>query len=130
MDRYLDDNNVLDRLLREFCTHGEIIVAYDFDNTVFDFHNDGDMYFDVVLLLKKLKKYAKLIVFTASKEGRYEFISNYLLTNEIPYDTINEDIINAGARKIYYNILLDDRAGLSSAYKTLNKFLDTIEKEN
>ena len=51
----------------------------------------------------------------------------YLSANDIPYDTINEDIISFGGRKVYYNLLLDDRAGLREVYDLLTRFLKEVE---
>ena len=57
-----------------------------------------------------------------------EFVEGYLRENNIPYDSINEDpaFIKIPGKKVYYNILLDDRAGLPSAYKALKNAAKVI----
>lgn len=129
MDYFLNDKNAIKRIVDEWRKYGKIIIAYDFDDTVYDFHNKGRTYNDVADLLRECKKYgAYLIVFTGCKEDKYKFIKNYLNENNIPYDKINENMEFADftGRKIYYNVLLDDRAGLSSSYKILKRSLEEL----
>lgn len=132
VDQYLQPNANKQRLLKECRLHGKLIIAYDFDNTVFDYHMDGNTYNNVIDLLKRCHKLGfYLIVFTCNHEDKYEQISNYLKQCSIPYNTINENCpdIDFAHNKIYYNILLDDRAGLISAYEDLKYVVDIIEKE-
>ena len=131
MDFYLDNQNVINRMIREFKQHGSLIIAYDFDNTVFDFHREGHSYNRVIDTLVKLKQLGcELIVFTARSENDYEFIVDYLKSNDIPFDKINEnsDKVNFDGKKIYYNVLIDDRAGLSSVIYCLEEFIKLIER--
>lgn len=130
MDYFLDCNNQYERLLREFKEHKSLIVAYDFDNTVFDYHNKGLRFDNVVELLRECNKLGfYLIVYTCNKDKKYGDIKEYLLSNNIPFNSINENApyINFGYNKLYYNILLDDRAGLKSAYETLLRLVNTIK---
>lgn len=133
MDYYMDDRNVLNRLIKEYKKYGTLIVAYDFDNTVYDYHADGHSYNSVIKLLRKLNTLGcYLIVFTASDESKFEFISNYLEDNRIPFDTINKNapFVNFNSGKIYYNILLDDRAGLKSTHDVLVNFIKYLDTNN
>lgn len=131
-DFYLNTENTRNRLLKEWRTHGKLVIAYDFDNTVYDFHDEGHTYSQVIELIRRCKRLgAHLIVFTASREERYEKIKSYLNKHDIPFDSINEDpsFITLTTRKIYYNILLDDRAGLESAYNDLLYAVNKLEQE-
>lgn len=127
MDYFLDDEKVYKRLLTEYEKYDNIIVAYDYDNTVYDYHNEGHSYDDVITLLQDCrdKLGAKFVVFTACDESKYASISEYLVAHDVPFDTINENLscVPFNGRKIYYNILLDDRAGLSSAYNVLKRLV-------
>ncbi len=122
-DRYLSDKYAFNRLLKEYKKYGQIIVAYDFDGTVHDFHKEGLGFRIVPQLLRECKELgiAKFIVFTAREEKDYGYIRDYLNKMDIPFDTINENILDLEKQgnKLYYNILLDDRAGLKSAYDVL-----------
>ncbi|MFV1457452.1 hypothetical protein [Bacillus mycoides] len=122
-DFYLSEENVTGRLVKEWERYGSIVVAYDFDNTVYDYHQEGQTYESVIQLLHECKENgAYLMVYTARKDNELEFVKEYLEQNNIPYDSINETpnfIPCKGGKKLYYNILLDDRAGLPSAYTSL-----------
>lgn len=129
MDFYLSEENVTERLITEWEKYGSIVIAYDFDNTIYDYHQVGHKYDCVVDLLKKCKEAgAYLILFTARRDDEMDFVKNYLKANDIPYDSINEDpvFITKPGRKVYYNILLDDRAGLPSAYRSLKEAYEYI----
>jgi hypothetical protein len=131
-DFFLDDRNAVARLVDEWRKYKTIIIAYDYDDTVFDFHGRGVPYDDVIHLLQRCANVgAHFIVFTCCGEDQYEEIHKYLFKNSIPHDAINENLpfIPFTGRKVYYNILLDDRAGLSSAYHTLLEAVIIMEKE-
>lgn len=129
-DHFLHAKNVVDRLVEEWTAHGKLIIAYDFDNTVFDYHGVGHTYDDVINLLRRCNEFgAHFIVFTAKSDAEIPFMKQYLEENNIPYDSINENLnfIPFDGRKIYYNVLLDDRAGLESAYRSLATALEIME---
>jgi hypothetical protein len=128
-DFYLNDNNVVNRLVEEWNKYGKIIIAYDFDNTVYDYNNKGYTYNYVIELLQECSELgAYYVVFTSCEEDKFSFIKEYLKEKKIPFDKINEniDMIPFKGRKIYYNILLDDRAGLKSAHDNLRITLGNI----
>jgi adenosine deaminase len=129
MDYFLDDQNCTDRLFEEWKKYGSLIIAYDFDNTVFDYYNKGYTFTQVIDLLRKCYDLGfHLIVFTSCEENRYAEIQDYLRTNNIPFHAINEtpSFIPFQGRKVYFNVLLDDRAGLSAAYKQLKNTVYSI----
>lgn len=129
MDFFLDDKNCIDRLFSEWQKYGSIIVAYDFDNTVYDYYNKGYSYDEVINLLRDCKKEGfHLTVFTSCNDDRFQEIRTFLTDNNIPFDGINEtpDFIPFKGRKVYFNILLDDRAGLSSAFGQLQTLIYKI----
>ena len=131
-DFYLDNTNAINRIVEEWRKYKKIVIAYDFDDTVYDFHKKGRTYNDVIKLLQRCKKVgAFFVVFTACGKDEEEKIKLYLDENEIPYDKINEnlDFIKFTGRKVYYNIMLCDRAGLQSAYECLLESVEQIEKE-
>ena len=132
MDKYLDPELDVRRLVREWEKYGKLIIAYDFDDTVYDFHGTGDTYNYVINLLRKCRDIgAKFIVFTSCDESQYPFIKDYLEKNDIPFDKINDNVegIPFNGRKVYYNILLDDRAGLRSAYNDLTQAIYIVRNK-
>lgn len=129
MDFYLNDENVYKRLEEEYRKYKSLIIAYDYDDTVFDFHSLGRKYDDVINLIRRWRNHSELIVFTGCSEEKYTGIKNYLYSNDVPFDSINGDSkIKTNSRKIYYNALLDDRAGLSVTYNALLKLIKKIER--
>jgi hypothetical protein len=131
-DMYLTRFNATARLIEEWLKYGKIVIAYDYDHTVFDYLQAGHTYDKVIALLKRCNEFgADFIVFTCKGENKYDEIKDYLTTNNVPFNKINEnmDHLNFDGRKVYYNILLDDRAGLDSAYKTLLNAVKFMEKK-
>jgi hypothetical protein len=128
MDTYLQPSNSFLRLYNEYQKHGSLVIAYDFDNTVYDFHNKGETYDLVIELLHDLKNIGcHLIVWTANAD--YQFVSSYLHMMQIPFDGINENpsFFKSDERKIYYNALLDDRAGLQQVYHELKTLVSLVK---
>lgn len=127
MDFYLDKKNTYQRLVSEYEKYESLVVAFDFDNTVYDYHNAGIEFSEVISLLIDLKKIGcYMIVFTANEDEI--FVKNYCKKMAIPFDVINENppFHKSNSRKIYYNILLDDRAGLKEAYEHLKMLIHYI----
>lgn len=126
-DRYLNFNSVFVRLVDEYREHKSLIVCFDFDNTVFDYHNRGDT-FPVVekLLIDCKNRNFTLVLFTCREDEELEKAIEYCEQRGFKPDYVNESPVYK-SRKPYYNILLDDRAGLSSAVNALRKTIDTID---
>lgn len=127
MDFYLDKEHALQRLIREYKTYQSLVIAYDFDNTVYDYHQQGWEFTDMIQLLRELKAIGcYLIIFTANED--IKFVANYCKTKNIPFDAINEQppFYKSSSRKIYYNALLDDRAGLRQTYDTLKELINRV----
>ncbi|MEM9848905.1 MAG: hypothetical protein AAF847_13540 [Bacteroidota bacterium] len=127
MDYYLHPQNAFQRIWQEYLAYDRLIVAYDFDNTVYDYHQNGWTFEATIALLRSLKAIGcYLIVFTAREE--IAFVEQYCQQQQIPFDRINENapFIRSKARKIYYNVLLDDRAGLKATYDLLQQLIQRI----
>ena len=129
MDEYFNEHKAVDRLVEEWEKHGKLIVAYDFDNTVFDYDKKGATYNQMIELLKTCKKLGcTMIVFTCRSFDQYDVVEEYLKDKGIPYDFINENdpsVEFETSRKIFYSIFFDDRAGIKSAYEIMVR---TIER--
>lgn len=127
-DEYLVQDASYNRLRNEYEEYKSLVICYDFDNTVFDFHKKGNTYHQVIKLLQDLKKAnCILICFTANSDS--EFVINYCKENNIPIDKLNEnpDFFKCDSRKIYYNALLDDRAGLYQTYYELKTLINYLK---
>ena len=130
MDEYLKPNASFFRLYDEYNKYGSLVIAYDFDNTVYDFHKKGNTYKQIIELLQELKKLnCTCICFTANEDEI--FVRQWCGISGIPLDKLNEnpDFFKSKATKIYYNVLLDDRAGLLQTYQELKLLTELIKKK-
>lgn len=129
-DQYLSENVSFMRLFNEYQKYGSIVVAYDYDNTVYDFHHKGETYDEVIQLLRDLKSIGCYLIVWTANENEVSVIE-YLTEMDIPFDTINENppFWKSQSRKIYYNALLDDRAGLIQVYQELKLLVSLIKRE-
>jgi hydroxymethylpyrimidine pyrophosphatase-like HAD family hydrolase len=128
---YLNPDHTYNRLIKEYQKYGSIVVAFDFDNTVFDYHNQGLDCSEIIDLLQKLKSInCFLIIWTANED--IDFVKNYCLEKHIPFDAINENppFFTSSSRKIYYNELLDDRSGLLESYSRLLKLYNHVVSQS
>jgi hydroxymethylpyrimidine pyrophosphatase-like HAD family hydrolase len=124
---FLNADFTYKRLLSEYQKYGSIVVAFDFDNTVYDYHKQGLDCSEIIDLLQKLKSInCSLIVWTANADE--DFVRQYCLTHLIPFDAVNDNppFFTGKSRKIYYNELLDDRAGLRESFDRLLKLYDSV----
>ena len=130
MDYYLSDLNARRRLIEEYEKHKSLVVGFDFDDTVFDYHSQGRTYDDVIELLRRAKAVGFTLIIVTGNED-IPMIKAYCSNNNIPFDYINQNPpFIKDSRKIYCNILLDDRAGLSSAYTLLADVVSHAEVNN
>lgn len=127
MDFYLNNNNSFNRLLEEYNQYKSLVIAFDFDDTVYDFHKKGRTYLAVIDLLRKLKEKNCYLIYWTGQEN-LEFVSDYSITNNIPFDSINENppFHKSISKKIYANVYLDDRAGLKQVFDDLNNLIQVI----
>jgi hypothetical protein len=124
MDYYLNSENSYTRLLDEYQKYNTLVVAFDFDDTVYDFHKKGRLYTDVINLLRALKEINCYLICWTGQED-LAFVKQYLLENNIPFDGINENppFHLSTSKKVYANVYLDDRAGLKQVFEELNQLL-------
>ena len=120
-----DNKLATDRLIEEYNRHGNIIIGVDFDDTINDTFNRGINTSLLVGMLRTLQQdhNCTLCVWTANQDET-------LVRNKWKELNLNIDHYNTSplankfpGPKPYFNILLDDRAGLDSAYKTLMDLL-------
>jgi hydroxymethylpyrimidine pyrophosphatase-like HAD family hydrolase len=127
---YLNPENTLKRTIQEYELHGSLIVAVDFDNTLYDYHQQGLDCGEIIELLADLRRIqCKIIIWTASEQ--VAFIKNHCHEHDIPFDNINTNppFFKSSSPKIYYNELLDDRAGLAEVYHRLVKLVRYVDEK-
>lgn len=127
------DKILLNNLKKVYKEHSSLIVGVDFDDTIFPFtkgleerckHAAG------TLLRLKKKMGIGLIICLYSVADRQSLIykEHIMELYGIGPDYINEGPLDDkwNSKKPYFNILLDDKAGLDSTLETLNRFIDEI----
>ena len=119
------DIGCITRLKNELNTHGRLVIGFDFDNTIFDVHNRGGNYTDIIEVLRKCKKHGWILcLYTAElRENWLKWKVDYCRHFGIEPDYVNESPLLKGTKKPFFNLLLDDRAGLESAYTILKYIL-------
>jgi len=115
------------RLFEEWCKYEKIVLAVDYDDTLFPwdtFKNSRDRERTIRLVLKAQKLGAYIVIFTASDKERYDEIIKYCKNLGIVVDAINQNPIDlpyGNSGKIFYNHNLCDKSGLRGAIKILKK---------
>lgn len=134
MNSYLNDRKAINRLKREYLEYKNLIIGLDFDNTIFDYHKEGLELQPVIDLLKRCSDLGfEMCLWSHCTTQRDPFIKVRKINNlGIRVDYVNESSILKESfpkyrRKPYFNILLDDRAGLSSSYKILLTTLKELD---
>ena len=114
------------RLCQEVDVHEKLVIGFDFDNTIFDVHNNGGDYSQVIKVLQECKKLDWILcLYTAElREDWLKWKIDYCKHFGIEPDYVNESPLIKGTKKPFFNLLLDDRAGLEEAYTLLVNVID------
>ena len=127
------------RLTEEWLAHNKLIVAVDYDDTLYPWKFATQEECDKVFNLLEFARMAGIyvVIFTASGPERYEEITKYCNSKGLKIDSINKNPIDLPYgheenAKIYYNIFLCDRAGLDASMEVLHKAAGNVitEKRN
>ena len=124
-DPYFNCDTCVNRLFDEYKKYGKLIIACDWDVTLYDYHKKGFKYPKVIELLKECQELNFYIcIFTGSPKDKYLQILEDAKNLGLKISSINQNPFpmpfgNDG--KIYFNHLLDDRAALGMAYQILRE---------
>ena len=130
MNHPFNDEGAFARLLEEYKRYKTLIIGFDFDNTIFDYHNNGGDYSEIIELLKECKALNfNLCLYTIADRLDWKYKVCCRLGIEPDYVNESPIVFEDGGNKPYFNILLDDRAGLESSYKILKKVVDYANTE-
>lgn len=123
------------RLLWEYQKYDRLIVGIDFDNTIKPFRKDSSCQ-EIIDLLKRCSDDPKIVLCLwsisptqADEDAKLEYCKSV----GIKIDYINESPFKIGeftGKKQFFNVLLDDRAGLESAYNNLKYVLDNATNQS
>lgn len=124
-------SNLHDKLAEVFKQHNNIIIAVDFDDTIYDWKSKGYSCDYVLDLVKRCQKElnAKVILFTCRSDSHLDFAVKYCEENELVLHGINENPDYLPTKsKPYFNVMLDDKASLGETCATLETLLSGISK--
>ena len=115
------------RLIEEYEKYHNLIIGFDFDNTICGL--DNEIVSKVIFLLQECKKLGfTLCLYTISASDEWlEWKVKYCEYFGILPDYVNDSPVLRGNRKPFFNILLDDRAGLNEAYMCLKNVVNYIQ---
>lgn len=134
LNTYFETRACIDRLLRQYKDHPRLIIAIDFDDTIFDINFSGKPSQTILNIIKRCQKHNFYItIYTAREAKDFFFIAEYMSLQGIIIDSINANPIplqHGNSGKMYYNLLLDDKAGLGQAYLILDTLLAQLEINN
>jgi hypothetical protein len=123
--------NLHDKLLQVFKEHNNIIIAVDFDDTIYDWKSKGYSCDYVLDLVKRCQKElnAKVILFTCRADSYLEFAVKYCEEKGLALHGINENPDYLPTKsKPYFNVMLDDKASLDDTCATLETLLYGLSK--
>lgn len=111
------------RLIEQYNHNNQLIIAYDIDDTVRPYHSATCSTVESSIRAAKNVLGAYLIVYTSNPN--IDGVRKFLDDNAIPYDAINENapFAPSSSGKLYYNLFLDDKAGLAQAESVLKDLI-------
>lgn len=125
------------RLIKEYKQHGNICVAFDFDNTLYNTHNDRTLDARIVYaqtLARHCLAFGLDVVIWTCRNDK-DFIQSFIRSvginpktpinvNKAPYTEITKSI------KPFFSVLLDDRSGLEESMQGVHELLSYIEHKD
>ena len=126
LNSYKNKRKCIDRLKAEYKKHKNLIIGFDFDNTIYDYHNDNLHLQDIIDILKRCCE-LNFTMCLYTIPDRLSFKKKYCKEIGVKYDYVNSSPIMENPSKPYFNILLDDRAGLMSSYEILKQVINELK---
>ena len=65
---------LVDRLYGDYLLHKSLFIAFDFDNTIFDYHNAGRDFHHIIDVLKKCSDHGHKLILFAERDSSYPFL--------------------------------------------------------
>ena len=119
---------LLNQLISVYEKHGKIIIGLDFDDTIFPFNKSVaniNRCNDVVETVKAIKEAAIICLWSVADAQTLVYKAHIMELYGIKPDYVNESpVVKWGpCNKPYFNIQLDDKAGLNETLETLTNFI-------
>lgn len=127
---------LLNKIKQQYEQHGQLILGVDFDNTIFpltdDFENEDrcrEVLGAIQDLKKKLKGKLVICLWTVADPYSLKYKIAIMRYEKIAPDFVNKSPLDGQfgeCRKPFFNLLLDDNAGLDETLKVLKQFTDEL----
>lgn len=141
-DKYCYTEECVEKLVRTYFTRGYLIIAFDFDDTILSSEPDFKCC-TLVLLVNRCKHdiNCQLILYTCRSSNRGNGANLRYAIDVCKKLDIEPDFVNEHAwedyrglnGKVFYDIFLDDKAGLGQACEilelALNRILNELDKK-
>lgn len=120
------------KLINTFNEHGFLLVGVDFDDTVFPYTDNKyieDRCAEVRDALLDVRKHIVLCLYTVSDQQTMKYKMFIMRQWGLDPDYINESKVSPfkGSQKPFFNLLLDDKAGLNESLEILKEFTNHIK---
>lgn len=141
-DKYCYTEECVEKLVRTYFTREYLIIAFDFDDTILSSEPDFKCC-TLVLLVNRCKHdiNCQLILYTCRSSNRGDGANLRYAIDVCKKLDIEPDFVNEHAwedyrglnGKVFYDIFLDDKAGLGQACEilelALNRILNELDKK-
>lgn len=141
-DKYCYTEECVEKLVRTYFTRGYLIIAFDFDDAILSSEPDFKCC-TLVLLVNRCKHdiNCQLILYTCRFSNRGDGANLRYAIDVCKKLDIEPDFVNEHAwedyrglnGKVFYDIFLDDKAGLGQACEilelALNRILNELDKK-
>lgn len=126
--------SLTDKIISVYDKHGSIIIAVDFDDTIYNYSGQN---FNVEYVIDLLKRSvdilnAKLILFTCREGDLLDQALQYCRSVNLSFDAINTSLetYTYPSRKPFYNVLLDDKASLPECCEAIETLMYYLKRKN
>lgn len=124
-------NHEVNKLVEVYKEHGKIIVGCDFDDTIFPYTEVDDIKDRckmVIDLIQSIRSEIILCLYSCDSPRNLRYKAHIMDLNGIKPDYIMESPVKITEydTKPYFNILLDDKAGIHESIANLNQFKKQI----
>lgn len=136
-DKYYSTINCIKRLVDTYVFRGYLIIAFDFDDTIFSSDPEYKCEYPIKLLqrCKNELNNTQLILYTCRSSNKEDGKNLKYAIKMCKHLNIEPDFVNKHAYeeykglngKVYYDLFLDDKAGLGQACDILEEALNIIK---
>lgn len=133
MDKEVFIQDYIDKMVKTLNKQGSLIIGYDYDDTVVATNDFSKKYVsDVRKVLRRLNAtgYCRFIMITCREGEKLKEAEKFIWQHGLPYNAINANLpwsIPDDPRKVYVNVMIDDKCGIPTSLELLNRLAEHLE---